>query len=292
MGAHSFEPSISDDGRYVAYATAAGNAAVNWSGNGSRQVVLIDRDANGDGNWDQPADLSLSQLVTVAMTPGTGANALSRYPRISGDGSCVTVESSAANLVANDNNGRIDIFVRDRTTSATTRVSVDDFGTQADRDCLLPRISTNGRFVVFDSISTNLDVTQLDPSQADVFLHDRQSGTTRRVSQSSFYGPLVTEGVQAGVTDDGRFVAFRTSSAFDPIDGNFRWDVYVKDRICLETIAPRQTGQPFESVTEPISSRASGALGAPNVPPPFGSIFGTVESGSDRSASSFFRSEA
>src|SRR5207247_971346 len=89
--------------------------------------------------------------------------------------------SLATNLVAGDTNGFFDVFVHDRQTGATTRVSVDSAGTQGDGHSSSPAISADGRFVAFTSHDTNL-VTGDTNNSDDVFLRDRQSGTTSRVS--------------------------------------------------------------------------------------------------------------
>src|SRR5438067_11090755 len=77
-------------------------------------------------------------------------------PSISADGRFVAFDSRATNLVPGDTNGRSDVFVHDRQTRRTERVSVDSAGTQADAESASPALSADGRFVAFSSSATNL----------------------------------------------------------------------------------------------------------------------------------------
>jgi hypothetical protein len=104
--------------------------------------------------------------------------------KISGNGQFVVFRSAASNLVAGDTNGKADVFVRDTTTHATTRVSVGPLGLQAvGGDSNNPCISADGRFIAFSSTATNL--VSGGTSGSHVFLHDRQTGITTLVSVGS-----------------------------------------------------------------------------------------------------------
>ena len=105
-------------------------------------------------------------------------------PSISADGRFVAFESLASNLVPGDTNGVGDVFVHDRQTGTTERVSVSSAGTQGNGDSAVPSISADGRFVAFVSVASNL-VPGDTNGRLDVFVHDRQTGTTERVSVSS-----------------------------------------------------------------------------------------------------------
>ena len=113
--------------------------------------------------------------VSVA-SGGTEANGVSKSPSISQDGRFVAFTSTAPNLVPGDTNGLADIFVRDTCAGAvscvpsTVRVSLASDGSQlsgfpADR----PSLSGDGRFVAFDSNSSNL-VPGDTNAVTDVFL--------------------------------------------------------------------------------------------------------------------------
>src|SRR6185295_9694166 len=115
---------------------------------------------------------------------GAQSNRYSLHPAISADGSCVAFESAADNLVANDTNGLVDIFVRDSTTGITERVNVDSAGAEADGASFAPSISADGQYVAFESDATNLIASDTN-GKRDVFVHDRATGMTKRVSISS-----------------------------------------------------------------------------------------------------------
>jgi hypothetical protein len=121
--------------------------------------------------------------VSVA-SDGTEENNWSWFPSISGDGRYVAFHSGATNLVPGDSNVRSDVFVHDRLTGETTRVSVASDGTEGNDFSLFSSISGDGRYVAFQSLASNLV-----PGDAngwwDVFVHDRVTGETTRVSVAS-----------------------------------------------------------------------------------------------------------
>lgn len=132
---------------------------------------------------------------------------------VSEDGRYVAFRSFASNLVPGDTNGQADIFVKDRQTGRTTRISVASDGTEANGRSDHPKISGNGRFVVFTSEATNL-VTGDTNEAHDVFVHDRETGETRRISVTS-YGeqilggyPLAQDFNPPDISRDGLTVAF------------------------------------------------------------------------------------
>jgi len=162
---------------------------------------------------------------------GNEANGESRFrPAISADGSFVAFTSFATNLVPADGNRTMDVFVHDRSTGVTERVSVDGAGNQGDRSSYDPSISADGRFVAFASSATNLvpgDAGWRD----DVFVHDRWTGATERVSVDSAGNPGDDSSYSPSISADGRFVAFR-SRATNLVAGdtNGSIDVFVHDR--------------------------------------------------------------
>jgi Tol biopolymer transport system component len=114
-------------------------------------------------------------------TGGGQANSRSFVPAISADGRFVAFYSDASNLVAEDKNGSRDVFVNDRQTGETTRMSIDSSGTEANDDSFAPAISADGRFVTFSSAASNLVADDTNGAD-DVFFRDRQANTTTRVS--------------------------------------------------------------------------------------------------------------
>ena len=138
--------------------------------------------------------------------------------------------SIASNLVAGDTNGATDVFVRDRQAGATTRVSVGTGNVQGNGGSGVADISGDGRWVVFYSIATNL-VSGDTNAQSDIFLHDRDTGTTTRVSVSSA-GAQAAGGVSFNsvISADGRLVAFESAATqLVAGDTNGVTDVFVRD---------------------------------------------------------------
>jgi Tol biopolymer transport system component len=127
----------------------------------------------------QPANADSTERVSVTSAGNQVSGGFSALPSISADGRFVAFESSATDLVANDTNGTNDVFVHDRQTGATERVSVDSNGGQADSSSSEASISADGRFVAFQSAATNL-VDGDTNGQLDVFVHDRVPAATPR----------------------------------------------------------------------------------------------------------------
>jgi WD40 repeat protein len=187
----SFKSSISADGRFVAFDSYASNLVAGDT-NGWTDVFVRDRQ-NGT-----------TERVSTRST-GKQANGGSNRPAISADGRFVAFSSYASNLVTGDTNGKWDVFVKDRQTGATERVSVDSGGYESDGDSVRPTISADGRFVAFDSTATNLvqgDTNGWD----DIFVHDRLTGTTVRVSVDSAGHEADAPSAKSAISADGRFV--------------------------------------------------------------------------------------
>jgi len=210
--------SITPDGRFVAFASAASN------------LVPADTNLQGDvfvrDRW-----LGTTELISVS-TAGVQGNGGSSYPQITPDGRYVAFMSLASNLVPNDTNNVLDVFVRDRVNGTTERVSLGYLGNEAVRPCYQPSISDDGRFVAFASESSHL-VTNDTNTTSDVFVRDRVNGTTELVSVS--ITGVSASGVSArpSISADGRFVSFdSTALDLDPQDNNGQWaDVFVRDRL-------------------------------------------------------------
>jgi len=168
---NSSAPSISADGRYVAFESFAANL-VAGDLNGLFDVFVHDRDADGDGIYDEAG--AISTVRVSVRSDGTEADQASAAPSISGDGRYVAFVSDATNLVAGDLNGLFDVFVHDLQTGATTRVSVDSAGVEGNGISNFPSISGDGRYVAFESLSTNL-VAGDGNGFSDVFVHDRDA---------------------------------------------------------------------------------------------------------------------
>ncbi len=232
----SSTPDISADGRYVAFTSSASNLVAGDTNNRA-DVFVVDRDADGDGVFDEAGDLTTTR-VSVAGD-GTQGDGLSSNPAISADGGHVAFSSIATNLVSGDTNRAADVFVHDRAPGATTRVSVASDGTQATGFSSSPDISADGRHVVFQSTAGNLTASDTNFT-ADIFVRDRDTdadatfdepGETRTARVS-----VAGDGTQASgfsnfpsVSDDGRRVAFY-SFAPNLAPGASGGQIFVRDR--------------------------------------------------------------
>lgn len=167
--------------------------------------------------------------VSVA-TDGTEANGQSSVAAISADGRYVLFNSGATTLVAGDTNGTWDAFLHDRRTGATTRVSVATGGVQANDHSGGTAISADGRFVAFSSIATNLVAADTNGAE-DAFVHDRQVGTTARVSLAMGGGDPDGPSWTTAISADGRYVVIESrASNLVAGDSNGWPDVFVHDR--------------------------------------------------------------
>lgn len=217
-GGHSFGAlGFSADGRFVVFRSDATNLVPNDTNN-TTDVFVRDRSTGG------------SERVNVA-SDGAQANAYSDYGHISADGRFVVFRSSATNLVSGDTNGVDDVFVRDRQTGTTSRVSLSSAGDPANGASLAPKISADGRFVVFQSAATNL-VSGDTNGRVDIFLRDRQTATTERISiRSTGEQAAGGDSIDPWVSGDGRAIVF-TSTADNLVvgDTNGVADVFLRDR--------------------------------------------------------------
>ena len=142
----------------------------------------------GDTNalWDVFVhDRQASTTIRVSVDSAGGeVDGNSFSPAISGNGRYVAFRSLATNLVTGDSNGKSDIFVHDLSTAQTTRASIDSSGLEGNGDSLDPVLSADGRWLAFYSYATNLVVGDTN-AFSDVFVHDRQAGSTTRVRARS-----------------------------------------------------------------------------------------------------------
>ena len=213
----SYGPSISANGRFVAFWSASSNL-VRGDTNGENDVFVRDR-LKG-----------MTRRVSLGAD-GVQGNQESTQPSISANGRFVAFVSFASNLVPGDTNGIHDIFVRDRVNGTTERVSVGPHGVQADSDSHEPSISADGRFVAFVSFASNL-VPGDTNGRFDVFVRDRVNGTTERVSVGPRGVQADSESEEPSVSANGRFVAFWSgASNLVPSDSNGHGDIFVRDRL-------------------------------------------------------------
>jgi hypothetical protein len=166
--------------------------------------------------------------VSVA-TNGTQADGESFLPSISADGGHVAFRSTASNLVAGDTNSVGDVFVRNRVTGATTRISVASDETQANGESVQPSISADGRYVAFYSLASNLVAGDTN-GVSDVFVHDQMTDALTRISVATNGTQGDGESYSPSISEDGRYVAFFSSASnLVANDTNAVPDVFVHD---------------------------------------------------------------
>ena len=242
-------PFVSDDGRFVSFRSKASNLVA------------------GDTNfaWDAFVHDRLTGVTERVNLHSSGWQSnptnddWGLYCMISGEGRYALFASGASNLVPGDSNGRFDLFVHDRTSGATQRVSVDSNGVQGNDDSNGASISADGRYVAFHSNATNLVPGGAIFGQC--YLRDRIAGTTELVSVDSRGVPA--DGFcldeQASISSDGRFVIFDSwATNLVPGDTTFESDVFIHDRF---------GGPDFTSLCDP---GAGGVTGCPCANPPSG----------------------
>lgn len=197
----SYRSALSGSGRFVAFQSAA--------------PYLVPDDTNAATDvFVRDLRTGQTQRVSVA-TSGDEANFGSGYPAISADGRVIAFSSEANNLVPGDTNGLQDVFVHDRSTGATTRVSVGPRGRQAAggswRGSDNPSVSGDGRYVAFGSSANNL-VTG-DTRGFNIYVRDRVNRTTTLVSVDIARDQPNGDSFFPSISDDGSRVAFTSSAS-------------------------------------------------------------------------------
>ena len=153
----------------------------------------------------------------------------SSQPSLSAQGRYVAFSSSASNLVADDTNRVMDVFVRDREASTTTRVSVRSDGTESNGRSQRPRISDDGRWIVFESRASNL-VAEDSARFSDVFVHDRGTGRTVRASTGLDGAEGTGDSGSPAIAGGGGLVVFESAANnLVPDDENGKIDVFLFD---------------------------------------------------------------
>jgi Tol biopolymer transport system component len=175
------------------------------------------------------ADLEAKETTVVSSdTDGNQGNGDSALATISANGRFVAYESAASNLVLGDTNGVQDVFVYDRDTGVTRRVSVASNGSEGNGTSFSAVVSDDG-VVAFDSEASNLVAGDTN-GQVDVFLHDFASGETKRVSVSGNGTEGSGPSARPSISRDGTTVVFTSwADGLVPGDNNGKSDVFAYD---------------------------------------------------------------
>lgn len=185
----AIQPSISGDGRYVAFVSVASNLV-------AHDTKLM-------------ADVFVRDLVEGRTTrvsvssSGEQANNISGSPAISADGRHVAFYSAATNLVEGITNGEGGLFVHDRVVGATSRLPTPP--------CAMgPTLSSDGRYLVFFTQAT--DQPAGAPNEDHVFLHDRDTQMTKRISATGTGEPGDGPSMSPVISPNSRYVAYDTAA--------------------------------------------------------------------------------
>jgi Tol biopolymer transport system component len=214
---HSYSPSVSSDGRYVAFHSTANNL-VSGDADGNDDVFVHDRQTE----------------TTECVSRGlNGLPSGGKFPSISSDGLYVGFVSSASNLVAGDANVAQDVFLHDRSSGSTECISLNAAGMPANGSSggggVRPSLSTDIRFVAFDANSN--DLVPVDTTAArDAFARDRQNGLMERMSIASDGTQGNNDSSNAVISADGHFVAFQSASTNLFPGGTTLTQVFVRER--------------------------------------------------------------
>lgn len=252
----STQAMINDDGTRVAFTSRATNLAAD--------------DTNGVADIYVKVLVDGSLLRASSAADGTPGNGASSEPSISSDGRYVTFLSAATNLVSGDDNGRVDVFLKDLATGTVTRINVGTTGqTGTGGDCTNAAISGNAQWAGFVCAQAGL-VDGIAAGTALAYVKNLQTGYLHLVSVDETGAPSnapVAAGPHA-VANDGR-MAF-SSAATNLVPGdllNFT-DVFrsrvptvplvpTSVTIDSDTPDPSAPGQPY-TVTVTVT-RASGS---------------------------------
>jgi hypothetical protein len=212
--------SVSRDGKYVAFSSAASNL-VSGDTNGLRDIFL------------RNIGTGATTRVSVS-TGGNEANAASWFSKVSYDGRYVVFSSTASNLVSSDSNDYYDVFLRDTVNGTTELISQATAGTQGNQwsggDSGLD-ISRDGRFVVFSAAASNL-VAGDTGNRMDVFVRDRKLNTTTMLSVSASGTQGNGDSQFPAISCEGTHITFNSSSTnLVPSDTNGATDVFYVDRL-------------------------------------------------------------
>ena len=226
----SYAPSVSGDGRYVAFASTARLDVVSGT----------TRDPHTD-NEPLPQvfvrDLEAATTVRVSVgTPGLVLDGASYEPSIDRNGRLVAFASRATNLVRHDRNRSADVFVRDLRNRTTDLVSRNPNGRTGNGPSGHPSISADGRYVAFESDASDLICSNRCPREledvnllADVFLFDRSSGRTTWMSAWP-NAPWAEESAAPRIDGDGGVVIFTSRHPVDDSDTAHDFDLFVRVR--------------------------------------------------------------
>jgi len=234
---------ITSDGRYIVFVSNGTNVKPGET----NEWYDVYRRSLTSGEVDR---------ISVGMN-GEASNEESRAPAVSYDGRYIAFQSMASNLVPNDENGRLDIFLYDANTQVMTRVSQNSEGEGGDGNSRRPQISPTGEFVVFQSGAANLvagDTNNVD----DIFLYQVANSELRRVNLTRSNEQADAKSSSPFICQNGRFISFASESQLIPLDENGVSDIFFYDTLDDEIQAVSVNAQGYwgnENSNRPPISR-------------------------------------
>ena len=207
-------PSISADGRFIAFDSTAANLT-GFDSNNRDDVFVKDM---------------LTGAITRASEGPNGESLTGRLegilkPAISADGRYVVFATSTAMLIS-DSNGVADIYRKDLWTGAIVRVSTGSGGNQGNAASFDADISADGRYVSFTSQASNF-VAGDTLLSADIFRKDLLTGALLLISRTANGVPAFGQSTHAAISSDGATIAFAsTAGTLVTADTNFLQDVF------------------------------------------------------------------
>ncbi|MEA2012654.1 MAG: hypothetical protein U9O87_06170 [Verrucomicrobiota bacterium] len=248
----SRNPAISADGRYIAFNSQANNLSLD----------------DNNTNWDTFLYDRINEEIKIISIGHDGSPANTTIgdarlypPSLSCDGKLLAYASDASNLIDNDTNGKYDIFVYNRETEMTIRISTSSDGTEANAGSYQCSISADGKYVAFNSDAYNLVLNDTNNTW-DTFVKELETAKTQRVSVSS-------KGIQANaesicipfISSTGRYVTFSSkASNLVENDTNRTSDIFLYDTVNEKTtcISVDSSGIPGNASSHNSSISADG----------------------------------
>ncbi len=230
----STTPSISGDGRCVAFASQASN--------------LGEGDTNGTYDIYVSCDGQISCRASVS-SEGVGANDISFHPALNQDGTIVAFKSEADNLVAGDLNGQPDVFVHDCVAGTTERVSVGNGGQESNDISIPPSISRDGLRIAFGNFGSNLAKVSTN-GRSQIYVRDLETGQTILISVNDDGEAQngSSPDLPPSICPDGDLVTFASAATnLGANDGNGVQDVFIGSVGTPPTPTP-----PPATPTEPV----------------------------------------
>lgn len=212
----SNQPSISADGRYVAYCSSIPDI-VPGINNTYQDIYVFDR--------------QLRHTTCISLSSdGTEGNSFSGSPYISADGRYVAFDSNASNLISNDTNNCTDIFVYDMLLHHISRISISGAGLQGNSNSTMPVISADGRYIAFESSANNLVPSDTN-NMGDLFVFDRETSIIKRITTGINGGQVSNFSRVRDISADGRYIVFESFATNLVVgDTNGKSDVFLYDQ--------------------------------------------------------------